>query len=201
MNTRRRSLAFIIPLALFLLFPNYTLGCACCSNDGEYYKGLNKIEDYQLELMKQMRFGNRAFLFLTEAGYEVDASGIADPKQNYSLVESLASNAWRLTFRDGTRTGVLNLPLPEKLETYKVDIHDGKRSGGGGPLLYKEWRFEGSATGLGFLKTTATSLRYFLVLQGRGNGCDNAEDFTDWRLDIRGENTRYAFTGKMGKVR
>ena len=201
MNNRRSSLSFVIPLALFLLFPSNTFGCACCSNDGEYYKGLNDIEDYQRELMKEMRFGNRALLFLTEAGYEEDALGITDPKQTYSLVGSMAINAWRLTFRDGARTGTLNLPLPKKMETFKVDIHDGKRSGGGGPLLYKEWRFEGSATGLGFLKTSSANLRYFLVLQGRGNGCDNAEDFTTWRLDVKGDNAKYAFTGRMGKVR
>ena len=41
----------------------------------------------------------------------------------------------------------------------------GQQGGGGGPLLYKEWRFEGSATGAGVFKTWRGA-KFRLVLQG-----------------------------------
>ena len=83
--------------------------------------------------------------------------------------------------------------------TYKVDIHDDKTSAGGGPLLYKEWRFKGNVqTGKGFFQTGIVKpTTYFLVMQGRGNGCDNAEDFTHWRLEINGKKANYKLNGKL----
>ncbi|PWT83255.1 MAG: hypothetical protein C5B44_00905, partial [Acidobacteria bacterium] len=79
-------------------------------------------------------------------------------------------------------------------------IHDGKVNGGGGPLLYKEWRFEGLVNGTGFFQPGIIApTKYFLVLQGRGNGCDNAEDFTHWRLEITGKKAGYALYGELGK--
>ncbi len=72
----------------------------------------------------------------------------------------------------------LSLPLSAKMLRYRADVHDGKASGGG-PLLYKEWRFEGPVKGTGFFRPGITpEARYLLVLQGRGNNCDNAEDFS-----------------------
>jgi hypothetical protein len=40
-----------------------------------------------------------------------------------------------------------------------------------------------------------------LVLQGRGNGCHNAEDFKHWRLQIGGRRAEYAFYGELGEPR
>ncbi|MFL6337332.1 MAG: hypothetical protein ACJ754_28870 [Pyrinomonadaceae bacterium] len=69
---------------------------------------------------------------------------------------------------------------------------------GGGPLLYKEWRFEGQVSGTGLFKAgTAGPTKYLLVLQGRGNGCQNAEDFKYWRLQINGRRAAYSFYGEL----
>ncbi|MGI8641023.1 MAG: hypothetical protein ACR2MG_13900 [Pyrinomonadaceae bacterium] len=67
------------------------------------------------------------------------------------------------------------------------------------PLLYKEWRFKGNVQiGNGFFQTSIVQpTTYFLVLQGRGNGCDNPEDFTHWRLEIAGKKASYAFFGEL----
>jgi hypothetical protein len=82
--------------------------------------------------------------------------------------------------------------------SFKVDIHD-KDEESGAPILYKEWRFKGNVqSGTGFFKAGIVSpTTYFLVLQGRGNVCDNAEDFTYWRLEIEGKKANYAFMGKL----
>ncbi len=81
---------------------------------------------------------------------------------------------------------------------FKVDIHDSD-DGGLGVSLYKELRFKGNVlSGGGFLRASIVRpTTYFLVLQGRGNGCDNAEDFTHWHLEINGKKARYEFNGKF----
>ena len=56
-----------------------------------------------------------------------------------------------MTLRAGTNSRVLELLLPAKMWQHSADIHDGKLSPGG-PLLYKEWRFEGNVTGTGVFK-------------------------------------------------
>jgi hypothetical protein len=108
-----------------------------------------------------------ANLFLTEADLEEDAKGVAQPAETYSLNGSLVGSAWKLIFRDGSKSGILSLPLPMKMLSYAVDIRDGRTSAGGGPLLYKEWRFEGPVTGTGIFQAGTTSAtKYFLVFQG-----------------------------------
>jgi len=185
---------------LSLLTPLQAWACACCSDEGQYLRTVARIQDYELDLIKQMRFGSKAALLSTEAGPEEDGRGLSDPKVDYALTGSMTKNSFRLAFRDGSKSGVLTLPLPINMENYKVDIHDGQQSGGGGPLLYKEWRLEGLVNGTGFFKVGLVGpTKYFLVLQGRGNSCDNAEDFTDWRVEIKGKKARYAFFGKLAK--
>ena len=190
----------LVTALLLALTPYKAFACACCSNDGEYSRTTTKIDSYERDVINDIRFSDKAFLFATEAGYEEDARGINNPQADYQLKSSFANNLWRLIFREGSNSGTLTLPLPLKVEMFKVDIHDGRQSEGGGPLLYKEWRFSGTLNGSGIFKSgIAASARYSLVLQGRGNGCDNAEDFSHWRLEVKGPKSRYAFNGKLGK--
>ena len=52
--------------------------------------------------------------------------------------------------------------------------------------------------GGGFFKSgIVRPTKYTLIFQGRGNNCDNAGDFTNWRLAINGKKASYAFYGKM----
>lgn len=186
---------------LFLLLsPTTALACACCSNDGDYFRYTGRIRDYELELIKQIRFGTQASLYITEADLEEVSRGIVDPKLEYSLSDSLAGRVWRLLFKEESRTGSLNLTLPSMMERLNIDLQDGQKSAGGGPLLYKEWRLQGLVSGSGFFRSGIVGpTRYNLILQGRGNGCDNAEDFKSWRLEISGKKAQYAFYGKLGK--
>jgi len=186
--------------ALLFLSPVSALACACCAEPAHYFSGSTDLDEYPLSQLKRMRFARNASLYLTEAGLEEDSKGIDHPNRNYSVSGSFISNMLKLTLRAGTNAGVLELLLPAKMWQHSADIHDGKLSGGGGPLLYKEWRLEGNVTGTGVFKAgTYAAAKYILVLQGRGNGCDNAEDFTNWRLDVNGEKAEYAFYGKFAQ--
>jgi hypothetical protein len=194
----KRSLAAAI--AALLLSPLTALACACCSNTGHYFSGIVDLDEHPRSELQRIRFARTAFLYATEAGIEEDSLGIDQPKQSYSLAGSFIDNLLRLTFRSGANTGTLELPLPNKMWNHSADIHDGKLSPGGGPLLYKEWRLEGDVKGTGFFKTgMAAPAKYVLVLQGRGNGCDSAEDFGNWRLQVHGDKADYAFYGKLAR--
>jgi hypothetical protein len=149
--------------------------------------------------MKRMSLGTTAYLFLTEA--EESGKGLPHLTENYSVDGSLVGNVWKLTFRVGDESGTLTLPLPAQMLRYAADIHDGRTIGDDSrkPLLYKEWRFEGEVNGTGLFKAGIVArTKYSLVLQGRGNSCDSAEDFTHWRLQITGNKADYAFYGELG---
>lgn len=194
----KRTLLLPAAIAALLLSPISALACACCSNTGSYFSGTVDLNDHPLSELKLLRFARTAYLYSTEAGIEEDSQGIDRPKPSYTLQGAFVGDVLRLTFRSGTNTGTLELPLPDKMWNHSADIHDGKLSAGGGPLLYKEWRLEGEIKATGFFKNS-TPAKYVLVLQGRGNGCDSAEDFGNWRLQVAGENARYALYGKLAR--
>jgi hypothetical protein len=200
MKARRRLLISWVALACALLLPGRALACACCSNTGDYYLSFGKPSTYEFGLMGWVRFGGAAHLYLTEAGPEEVVKGLDGAAETYAVNGSLVGRVWRLAFRDGNKSGTLSLPLPAKMLSYKADTRDGQTSPGGGPLLYKEWRFEGPVSGTGIFRagTTAPS-KYFLVLQGRGNNCDDADDFKHWRLQVTGRNAEFSFYGELAE--
>jgi hypothetical protein len=201
----------IFAVACLVSFSIDAFACACCSETGEYHISTGKPDKYNVDLLAEMKFDQAAYLFMNDGGFDVmkgldsiakayeSGSWVASP-EDFSLINNFAAKTWKFNFKakDG-QAGVLTLPLPLQMVRFKADIHDGKSSGGGGPLLYKEWRFKGNVqTGSGFFQAGIVKpTSYFLVLQGRGNSCDNAEDFTSWRLEIDGRKARYAFFGKL----
>ena len=198
MRGRRQALFSLAASALLLLLPAPAWACACCSSEGGYYVGSGRPSEYELSIVRRIRFGRTARLYSTEAGPEESAKGLARVAESYALGGSLVGGVWKLSFRDGNQAGTLSLPLPARMTTYAADIHDGQTSPGGGPLLYKEWRFEGRVSGTGLFRAGIVApTKYLLVLQGRGNGCQNAEDFKHWRLQISGRKAEYAFYGEL----
>ncbi|MEO6588437.1 MAG: hypothetical protein ABIP06_03825 [Pyrinomonadaceae bacterium] len=201
-------------LLLLLTLQNNVLACACCAEPGTYSIWTGKTEGYYLDVVDGIEFDQKAYLYMTEAGFAM-IKGLSEIEKDYNdkswiassgifdLNGSYAAKSWKLNFKTKSgKTGTLNLPMPAQMLTFKVDIHDGKNIGGGGPLLYKEFRFKGNVgTGSGFFqKGIVKPTSYFLVLKGRGNGCDNSEDFTHWYLEIRGKNAKYEFFGKLSSA-
>lgn len=200
MKTRRRSLGVLVAWVSLVLLPGRVVACACCVEPGYYGIGFFKPSAYELGVMRRVRFGGTAHLYVGPAGLEAHAQGLANPTESYAVSGSLAGNVWRLGFRHGNSSGTLSLPLPPTVWSHKADIHDGQPGAGGGPLLYKEWRFEGQAQGTGVFRAgIGAPTGYLLVLQGRGNACDSAEDFRHWNLTISGKNADYRFHGQLAK--
>lgn len=204
---------FIALWSISALFPADAFACACCAEPGHYSIRTSKPETFELGILKEMKFDRTAELFLTEADFaiikgldvikeEMSATGwTAEPGAiGFSSVFTTAKT-WKLNFKTPKgKTGTLTLPIPAEMLSYKVDIHDGKTiGGGGGPLLYKEWRFKGDVqSGTGFLQAGIVKpTTYFLVFQGRGNACDEVTNFTNWHLEINGKKAKYEFFGKL----
>jgi hypothetical protein len=206
-----KKLSFIVFVifAFILLFTSETFACACCAEKGEYSISTQTPDKYKLDLLSAMKFDGATELYTTAAGFD-DVKGLNAIKASYdsnnwettpnffTLENMFAAKTFKFNFKaaDG-KTGTLVLPLPSQMLNFKADIHD--TTEGSEVSLYKEWRFKGTVgSGNGFFKSSILKpTTYFLVLQGRGNNCDNAEDFNHWRLEITGKNANYAFFGKM----
>jgi hypothetical protein len=184
-----------LALALFTLSAGNARACACCSDPGEYSVRTDKISAFQWGELEGLEFGAKAQLFTTDAGDDA-MKGISTVAAEYAVTAEIDQKQWRLKFRtaDG-KTGSLTLTVPAKLTDFDVDIHDGQKSAGGGPLLYKEWRMEGTGSGDGIFHQAKA--HYSLVLQGRGNRCDSKDDFTHWRLAVSGKNIDYSLHGEL----
>ncbi len=194
MNSNR--LLLIAALAfLFLPIQTFAKFCACCSEKGEYSIRVTKPTEYEIGELKRLQIVD-ATLF-TDAGYPDNILGITPLTENFTANFSIQSSIWKFAFQgDGKNTGILNLAQAPTFVDFKADIHDG---GEGDPLLYKEMRFKykvKSGAGI-FANGIVPMTEYFLVFQGRGNNCMNAEDFTHWRLEITGKKANYAFFGKL----
>lgn len=196
----KKNFSFFIALTILLLIPAKIFACACCAESGQYLISVAKPAAYQIEMFKEIKFSNRVELFETAAGTEI-IKGLGNVAESYSLFRGgFETNKWTLNFKDAKgKTGSLTLPQPATILEFKADIHDKKD---GDPVLYKEFRFQGNvAAASGFFTSgfVPGATKYFFVLQGRGNNCDNAEDFTHWRVEITSKKADYAFFGELKK--
>lgn len=194
----KKSLMALFSVAVLLAASTVSFACACCADRGQYLVYTSTPDAYTVGLLKDMRMESGVELFMTEG--EEDIKGIGDLGwENLSLVDAFTNNTWKITIKSAAgKTGTINLPRPAKMTAKKIDIHD---KDDGDPVVYKEFVFEGTVgTGSGVFKSgIVRPTKYTLIFQGRGNNCDNAEDFTHWRLQVAGPKAGYSFFGKMKK--
>jgi hypothetical protein len=178
-----------------LALPRATYACACCSQAGEWSQISQPLSGYSREVLNSLQFATTADLDQSPAG----TGAVASESANYQLGVRKTPRKWQLTFTDAQgKTGMLSIALPRKATFFSADIHDGAAGAAGGPLLYKEIRLEGKVTGTGiFAKGLKLSSKYRLIIQGRGNGCQIAENYRNWNLQISSGTEFYAFYGKF----
>jgi hypothetical protein len=183
--------------ATVLLFSSDSFACACCADAGFYSISSRKPDNHELGELKKIKFGT-ANIYTTSA-FPDNVKGINPLNESYTLDGLLQGNAWKFNFKDERdKSGTLNLTKPVSMVAYMADLHEAADNGSG-VKLYKEWRFKykvSSGAGI-FQKGIAPATEYFLVLQGRGNACTSAADFSNWRLEIIGKKANYAFYGKL----
>jgi hypothetical protein len=206
----RRSLIITVSLLLVVSLPYNLIACACCADGDEYLIWTGKPDSTNLDILGEMKFDQDTSLIMNDPDLE-DLKGLGVLKKDweserlggtagdFDLVTTFTAKKWNFSFKTkgSGRTGVLSLPLPAQMVKFVVDIHDGRMFGAGGPALYKELRYKGTvAGGTGFFSGgIAKPTTYFLVFQGRGNGCDAVSNFKYWRLEIEGPKASYKFAG------
>lgn len=195
---KRLFLTFFAVVCL-LSFSGSAMACACCAEPGTYMIWTGKPSEYIYGVLNTMEFAPTADLYMTEAGFysikglseiqsEMESDSGLFGLSNFNAVNEFTNKTWKFTLKTaGGKTGTLVLPMPSQMVQFKVDIHDTKDTGLG-VQLYKEFRFKGYVqSGTGFFRSSIVKpTTYFLVFQGRGNGCDDVSDFTHWHLEIDG---------------
>jgi hypothetical protein len=192
----------LIALTMFLSLPAgvsnvssaEAMFCACCADAGDWYQRAEKIDADMQKEISRVKFSEA-----TNTSRDTDGEVFLDGK--FELSQSKDSRHWQLRLGGSQgKSGALSLRIPLRLVSFGADVHDGQEGGGGGPLLYKEWRFEGPVTGTGVFKSwKGTAAKFHLVLQGRGNHCTQAEDFKHWILYVNNGPTSLSFYGSISK--
>ncbi len=179
-------------LAVFLLAAEAS-ACACCAEAGHWSQVARKATPDELAELGRVRLGATAALVVPPAGLE-HVRGVAPAAPRYALRHQDQNRQWTLELSaDGARGGSFTFVMPDTGEFYAVDPRDGGRDAAGSPRLYKEWRFTGAVAPRGVFRGT----RFHLVLQGRGNLCPDAAQFTGWILRVIGPNASYALFGDL----
>lgn len=164
--------------------------CACCADDGEWYQRAERITADMRREINRVKFSEA-----TNGMGSVEDGPFSEGK--FELTRSNDMRRWQLKYVGAQgKSGSLSLPIPLRLVNFGADVRDGQQGGGGGPLLYKEWRFDGSVTGTGMFKSWRGT-KFRLVLQGRGNHCTQAEDFKHWNLSINHGSTSLSVYGAV----
>lgn len=203
----KSSMIAVLSLFCMLFASSSAFACACCAEHGTYSLWKVAPDSYHLGVIKEIEFGKTAQLYMTEAGFEsirglssIEKEMNSDTTSDLSIVDAFTRNTWHIEIKThGGKSGTLLLPRPAKMTIFKVDTHENDAAGGEA-MLYKEFQFNGTVgSGSGIFRSSIVRpTTYSLVFQGRGNECDNAADFTHWRLEVSGTKASYAFFGKLG---
>lgn len=175
--------------------PAAAYACACCANGGDYLLVTEGVKQFELNELVRLRFGPVANLRATPA-YPADVRGITPRALTYKVTQFRHARIFVLTLRaPNGKKGTVSFVLADRATKLQEDVQDGRRSPGGGPLLYREWTLRGTLSGT----AVSGSPRYTLVLQGRGNACMNAADFKSWILRASGPKANFTLYGKFAK--
>jgi hypothetical protein len=202
-STRIIKIAFIFLLLLMSVASSAAsssaFSCACCADSGEWYERTAMMQQYEMNELRNIKLGPVGKLYMTEAGSE-GMKGLPLDYASFNLLSNFFNpgRTTTLTFKgERGETGSLVLSLPRRATFFGADMYD-HEEGSAGPILYKEWRLQGTVSGSGFFKKgIARRTKFRLILQGRGNNCLSSSDFKNWRLEITGPRASYAFYGSL----
>ena len=171
--------------------------CACCTNEGQRNVATVALDSGKRQEIESLRFSGKATLFTGEGDVE-GIEGIATPSGSYELTAKWLDDRLVLSFRDKTgHTGTLALARPNTVSVFEVDPRD-RPDRGHGPALYKEWKLTAPAAGSGvFRPGIAPRQLLTLILQGAGNSCTSANDFSHWTLVMQGPKANYTLFGDL----
>ena len=196
---RCQGLVVALCLAITVLFSAGppAFACACCTHEGQRSVATVALDSGKQQEIESLRFAGKATLFTGE-GDAADIKGITTPSASYELTAQWLDDRLVLSFRDKLgRTGILSMAPPKTVSVFEVDPRD-RPDRGQGPTLYKEWKLSAPAAGSGvFRPGIAPRQLLTLILQGGGNSCTSAIDFSHWTLVMRGPKANYTLFGDL----
>ena len=186
------SLFFYTGMAL----PAYS--CACCADPAERHIGNIPLQDYLIADLKRLSFGPKAALYSNTCGLEC-VWGIENPQDLYQMSSHLSQGVWTLDMSSGDGpNGAISFDLPAEVFEFFVDTTPdiGIRA----TPLYKELRLSVRAQGTGIFATgLAGQPEAQLILQGAGNHCTAAEDFTHWQFRVKSKAASFVLYGSLAQ--
>lgn len=196
MNDRLGLLGLVLAISI-MTGPRAALACACCTNAGQRNVGTVALDSGKQQQIESLRFAGKAKLYTGEADVE-SVSGIVTPSGSYGMTAAWRDNRLVFSFRDDKgRTGTLTLTRPASIAVFEVDPR-GSPDSGQGPSLYKEWKLSSPSAATGVFAPGGGPRQILtLVLQGHGNSCTDAGDFSHWTLVVQGPKANYMLFGDL----
>jgi hypothetical protein len=184
-------------LAMVWLATGGALACACCTDRAGRYVAVEPLGAARLDKIEQMAFAEEAFVAQGAADHPID---LKDFGPSLQLAVRQTKTAIAFAFRgDSGRTSEVTLALPDTISIFEVDPRGGEPDSGLGPALYKEWQLTGTATVEGVLRPLVEGgdQKVTLIVHGRGRGCTEASEFTDWTLMLHGPAGKLTLYGAL----
>jgi hypothetical protein len=198
-KTARSATTILFAILIVVTLRTPVGACACCSEFGQRNVAVRQVSTYMRDEISKVRFASGAELFAV--GGPEDVKGIRNASSTYQLEVSREVRRWVFRFKgDNGNGGSLFFELPQSVNVFEIDPRDQdeKKDQGRGPILYKEWRLTSVAKGDGiFAPGMGPQQRITLILQGRGNSCTQAEDFTHWTMIVHGPDAEYSLFGRL----
>ena len=202
-SKRRRGVlashAMLVTFAVMMLaWSDFASASRCRPERGFRNVAILPLDPGMLEFMQQVKFAKTAKLYTGPPGIE-SIKGIEAPAENYAV--KVDWNRERAVFSledDKGRAGTLTFLTPDEISIFEIDTLDDPLMATG-PILYREWKLTGKATGTGPFKAASASGQHLsLILQGRGNDCIAAfDDFKHWTLVMEGQKADYLLFGDL----
>lgn len=188
-------------LVMVWLATDRALACACCTDRAGRYVAVEPLSAARLDKIEQMTFAEEAFVAQGAADHPID---LRDFGPTLQLAVRQTKSEIAFAFRsDGGPTSEVTLAVPDTISIFEVDLRGSEPHSGLGPVLYKEWQLAGTTTVTGVLRPLVESgdQKVTLIVHGRGRGCTEASEFTDWTLTLQGPAGKLTLYGALTSAR
>ena len=187
-------------LMTLCLASDAALACACCTNRAGRYVAVEPLGEHRLEMIERMTFAAEAFVAHGAADHPIDLQGF-DPALHLAVTQTKTEIVFAFT-GDGGRTSEVTLALPATISIFEVDPRGSEPDAGLGPAFYKEWQLTGTAKATGVLQPLLENgdQKATLIVHGRGRGCTEASEFTDWTLLLQGPAGKLTLYGALSSA-
>jgi hypothetical protein len=187
-------------LAALWFATDAALACACCTNRAGRYVATEPLGAQRLDMIEQMTFANEAFVGQAAADHPIDLENFGPPLQ---LTVRRTKTEIVFAFRsEADRASDVTFTMPGTISIFEVDPRGAEPDAGLGPAFYKEWQLSGAATATGVLRPLVEGgdQKVTLIVHGRGRGCTEPSEFTDWTLVIDGPAGKLTLYGALSSA-